>query len=368
MFKKILFVLTILGTIAAIVVSVFLVMTINQKKSLESQVSSLTAQLETIGTLGDAYTIKAGLNLKAGDAITPTDLETLKITTKGVDMDNVITDPEELSGKYYKIAIKPGTYLTRDMIMSDPISKIMYERDLTFDFLPIGLEKGDYVDIRMVLPLGEEFMVIPHKRVEYMLDRTLKFKFNEEELTLWTSALTDMALYRDRGMKLYITKYLEPGIQGPALPNYPIRADMEIIAYLNNNITNKERVINNELRKALDARVEAVTDELASKAAAGVQAEATPLVQAMEKYIEAKLAGETEGSITPTIDKSSVEDDSNLSTLDKKASEVSDKLEDLGNKASENTPRPSTDNNSVTDKERDTATGGNLSTVGNEIE
>ena len=44
--------------------------------------------------------------------------------------------------------------------MAEPIEDSTREYDIVANILPIGLKEGDYIDFRIVYPLGEDYIVL----------------------------------------------------------------------------------------------------------------------------------------------------------------------------------------------------------------
>lgn len=40
--------------------------------------------------------------------------------------------------------VKPGTTVTKSVVMESDLVEPVYEQDMTFDMLPLGIEVGDY--------------------------------------------------------------------------------------------------------------------------------------------------------------------------------------------------------------------------------
>ena len=91
--------------------------------------------------------------------------------------------------------------------------------------LPIDLADGDYVDIRLMTPNGQDFVVVSKKIVEipqnsdgtYVAD-SVRMTLREDEILAMSSAIVEAAGIN--GAKLYATKYKEAGMQNAAVPTY----------------------------------------------------------------------------------------------------------------------------------------------------
>lgn len=223
-----------------------------ERQTFISQNGELQAKLDAIGPMATVYTV--AMESKAGKEVNAEDIVAQSIPQSSVSQNHIV-NPGDVVGKYFKIKVLPGVALTTDLFMEKELDGTIYQRDISFHYLPIGLTIGDYIDVRMVLPYGEEYIVLEHVRVERRIDNVLTIHLNEEMLALYTSLSTDMALYKGKGMRAYVTKYIEPGISEASVPLYPVRKDMEAICVLNTNIKDKKRVINAEIRDDIETRL-----------------------------------------------------------------------------------------------------------------
>lgn len=125
-----------------------------------------------------------------------------------------------------KIAMKANTVMTGSMINTlDEIQTDDY-REQTYNMisLPIDLITGDYVDIRLMLPNGQDYIVLSKKNVTipdvegvYLTD-TIKLNLSEGDLLTLSSAIVES--YEIEGSKLYAIKYTEAGNQKAATETY----------------------------------------------------------------------------------------------------------------------------------------------------
>lgn len=249
-------VLVILGVVAGLLLSgggTFLVLNHfhNQEtEQLTSQIATLNANLAAIGEITTCYTVQAGTF--PGQEITE-DL-IIEQSIPSSFKNDTFASRDDLVGLYCKVALTPGTPITKDMVMSEPIVHSLREVDISGNRWPIGLKEGDYVDLRITYPRGEDFIVLSHKRIMSITDQTLKVHMTEEEQTLYQSALVDFYLSRGYGSDLYLTKYVEPGIQDEAGVFYSVPKNIEAVVLKNPNIVEMAQVTVEEgLRTAIDA-------------------------------------------------------------------------------------------------------------------
>jgi hypothetical protein len=130
-----------------------------------------------------------------------------------------ISDPAEVVGQYYKINLSAGALITLDAVMQFVEDDDHRSLDVICDYIPIGLEVNGYVDIRVSLPMGEDYVALSHKRVVGIFGTTLKLIMDEFDIATYNSILTDCALY---DAQVYATMYTNPGSQAAAAEFYPI--------------------------------------------------------------------------------------------------------------------------------------------------
>ena len=146
-----------------------------------------------------------------------------------------------------KISMKANTIITKDMIAKGQNSfadDVRREEYNTF-ILPMDLETGDYIDLRLMLPTGQNYIVVSKKEVEVPLvngsysQDTIWMNVSEDELLTICSAIVDA--YRIDGAKLYAIKYTEAGMQQAATPTYVVSAETAALMNKDPNILTKAK-------------------------------------------------------------------------------------------------------------------------------
>lgn len=130
-----------------------------------------------------------------------------------------------------KVDMKANTIITRELIDKgdNTIANDVRRQEYNMFVLPMDLTTGDYVDIRLMLPTGQDYIVIAKKEVEIPVvggaesTDTVWLKVGEDEILTISSAIVDA--YRIAGSKLYLTKYTEAGMQKAATPTYIATAE-----------------------------------------------------------------------------------------------------------------------------------------------
>lgn len=216
--------LVIAAVFAAIVISGVVASTLGFKKELDERQLEIESLEDEIAMLqSDQTTVYVtAAAVKANNSIVSTDVTTVDLPSESVP-ENAVTDWEQISGKIYKIGLASGAVLTTDMVQEELLTDDMRELDVVVGEIPIGLEAGDYVDIRISFPLGQDYIAMSHKRVLAINQQTVKLVVNEQDFYTYESLKTDLSLYEST--KTYAVKYLEAGIQASATDYYPMNLE-----------------------------------------------------------------------------------------------------------------------------------------------
>ena len=147
-----------------------------------------------------------------------------------------------------KLDMKTNTVITLEMIsksdeiMTDDIRRQEYNCVV----LPLDLETGDYVDLRLMLPNGQDYIVVSKKQVTiatagdeaigtlWSSKDTIWVNLSEDEILSMSCAIVDA--YKILGAKLYATVYTDPGMQKAATPTYLINAETAALIQKDPNV------------------------------------------------------------------------------------------------------------------------------------
>ncbi|MBR3003323.1 MAG: hypothetical protein IKF38_07230 [Clostridia bacterium] len=144
-----------------------------------------------------------------------------------------------------KVEMKANTVITTELLakgensLADDVRREEYNSFL----LPMDLATGDYVDVRLMLPSGQNYIVVAKKEVEVPnisgVDslETIWMNMSEDEILTVSSAIVDA--YRITGSKLYVTKYTEAGMQKAATPTYVVTPETAALMNKDPNILEK---------------------------------------------------------------------------------------------------------------------------------
>ena len=161
---------------------------------------------------------------------------------------------EDLLGKRLKISLAKGAALSTD-ILYEGVEIADDERrvELRELELPQNLRENEFVDIRIVFPDGEDYLVIGHKRVYHMIRddeggvSALQMRFLEEELLRYQAACVDTKTYQDT--RLYAVRYTGE-FQPAAQVYYPVNRAVFRLLQWNPNIVDLFVVEEEQERRA----------------------------------------------------------------------------------------------------------------------
>lgn len=254
----------IVGIVVLVIVEVVTIL-YWKKVSAQSteQYANRIATLEaTIAGYGEEVTCWTVVKqVKAGDPITEENLEQLSMYSSLLN-DQYVTDISDIIGQYFKIAVSPGTPIFHNSVMFEEVDDTLRDRDIVLDRITVGIEVGDYIDIRMTMPYGDDYVVIPHKRVYGINEGTIKLYLTELEWNTYLGAEVDYYLNKDYGCTIYADKYVEPGLQQDAIAFYAVPTNIAALLQKNPNIVDKEAAGSlNEWRESIEQLLVIFRDE-----------------------------------------------------------------------------------------------------------
>lgn len=121
----------------------------------------------------------------------------------------VVPSLDVLVGRKLKINVSTNTTLTEEMLVDvEETTDDLRLEEFSMVTLPSDTVEGEYVDVRVLFPTGEDFSVLIGKKVEKYTDSTVFFKLTEDDILSMSSAIVEAYLYN--GSKIYATKYIDP--------------------------------------------------------------------------------------------------------------------------------------------------------------
>ncbi len=196
--------------------------------------------------LKEVYMLSEDVN--SGDSISEELFTTQKIAssaipTNAITMDAFYDDdgnPKE--NLIAKINLTKGTIVTEDMITESENATTDDMRLQEYNMLRLmtQIQTGDVIDIRFRLPSGEDYIVISKKKVEIPAvsgtesETTLWLNMTEAEILVMSNAIIEA--YQLEGSMLYVTKYVEPGMQTAATTTFVPKASTQNLMLADPNI------------------------------------------------------------------------------------------------------------------------------------
>lgn len=144
-----------------------------------------------------------------------------------------------------KVTMKKNTLLTTELLSKSDniVQNDVRKQEYNMIVLPMDLTTGDYIDVRIMLPSGQDYIVVAKKEVEIPnvsgvdSEDTIWINLTEDEILHMSCAIIDA--YQIKGAKIYATKYTEAGMQEAATPTYPINASTSALLQNDPNILEK---------------------------------------------------------------------------------------------------------------------------------
>lgn len=228
-----------------------------QKEQLRDQIEESSRTIQTMeqaktDVLVLARDVQSGTTLQAGD---------VKIAAFPSDQisSQTLREPKEAIGKMVKIDLPQNMPLSASMLAADkPLTDDLRVQEFNVIQLPTNLQIGQYVDVRINFPTGEDFIVLSKKKVQNVAGTVVWYEMNESEILNASSAIIDAYL---QGAKLYALPYVEPGMQQAAVANYPANPKVLDLMARDPNILDKAKTeLARQIRVTLDQHLGAMSE------------------------------------------------------------------------------------------------------------
>lgn len=245
-------------------------------------------------------------DVKAGAEVLPTD-DQGKVTEnllKMVEVDSQLVPSTAITELNYftlitedtlfKIELKAGTVLTTEMLVAkeDVATDDTREQEFNMIVLPTYLQPDDYVDVRLRLPSGEDYIVISKKRAIDTNDTTIWMHLSEQEILALSNAIVEA--YQIVGSELYATTYVEPGIQGSATPTYVpsvsviklINSDPNIVETAKKELADRYNKLMSGRIEIIDSAINAGAEDAQNNVSTGVSTSVENQKQSRTEYLQ----------------------------------------------------------------------------------
>ena len=214
-----------------------------------------------------------------------------------------------------KVDMNKNTLITTELLSKSDsmVQDDVRKQEYNMVILPTDLTTGDYIDVRLMLPSGQDYIVVSKKEVELpMIDGidsadTIWINLSEDETLHMSCAIYEA--FRINGAKLYATKYTEAGMQAAATPTYPVNESVSALLESDPNLLEKAK---NEIRQRysggnaanlrnnyINPTISGQGDQAQTNLETNMQDSITNSKNARQDYLES-LGGATSTSTTTT--------------------------------------------------------------------
>lgn len=161
-------------------------------------------------------------------------------------------------GKKALIDITKGTQIIKSEVTDAELTADLREANFTVITNSANITNNDTVDVRLLYPNGENYIVLSKKTILDMSEDGLEcyLWLSEEEIQIVSSAIVDAYLYE--GTQIYTTEYIEPSIQEASTVTYtPSLVTMDLIKNDPNIVKIATEYLSDVVRKAIENRLAA---------------------------------------------------------------------------------------------------------------
>lgn len=239
--------------VALVIMAVVVFILLFQIKSINEAKAKLEALQKSVLVASDD--LKSGQEVTLEDNFTTTKIQTtidpekvvsdldFEYTNKDGEPVTMLDDKgaEKKKKMVMKIAVPAGTIITKDMLVEEENQTTDSTRVQEYNMivLPSQLVNGDYIDIRMSLANGQDYIVLSKKLVLGTNETTVWLQLSEEEILTLSNAIVET--YTFPGAKLYAIQYVEPGLQDESIPTYTVSEDVLALINSDPNIVKEAR-------------------------------------------------------------------------------------------------------------------------------
>lgn len=157
-------------------------------------------------------------------------------------------------GKILIVDVNAGMPVYKTEV-SEELAASYTERECNFIYLNANMSDNDYVDVRIMFPNGEDYIVAAKKclKTPNVFFNSCYLWLTESENDLLSAAIVDANI---NGAKIYVNKYVNPAIQDANIVTYNPNADVIAAMKMNPNIVDEsEAALSEAARKDTEKRL-----------------------------------------------------------------------------------------------------------------
>lgn len=198
----------------------------------------------------DVY-VANGEGIAAGTEVTE---KNTRISNEYTSLSTDYYITKEDLGKISNVDIQPNQPIYANMV-GEELEFSLREHEFSLLKLSTNLKENDFVDVRIMYPNGENYIVLSKKCIRNLnlSQNDCILWLNEEEITLISSGIVDT--YIHKGAILYTTKYIEDNQEATDSTYIPSTDCMIAIQNDSNIVEIATNSLNASARSALDLRL-----------------------------------------------------------------------------------------------------------------
>lgn len=269
--------------ICAVLVAAFYMLTILPEKKKE----------DTRGKEVTAYVLNR--DIKSGEKVTA-DMFTPISTYQSMVPQNYINSTnvaslDENKALIAKIDMSKNTVVTTNLVVTEDQTVTNDIRTIEYNMftLPINVDVGDFVDIRITFPNGQDYIIVSKKEIKNIQGNTITFELPEQDILMLNSAIVES--YIMTASNIYIAKYVEPGLQEKAINTYtPTTEVIKLIANDSNIVSSAKKELaerfNTDLRNnEMNSSNNLYSENALTNIEAGIKQQIENAQKAREQYL-----------------------------------------------------------------------------------
>lgn len=254
-----------------------------------------------LANLIKVYALK--VDVKSGEQIDSSMLTQVE-TDKNAAPTDAITGASLTETSVAKIDLTKGSILTSAVVADsgNPITADLRLQEYNMLKLNSQIASDDFIDIRLRMPNGQDYIVVSKKKVEIPQisgidsENTIWVKLTEDETLSMSNAIVEA--YKLDGSVLYTAKYVEPGTQEKATPTYVPSAEVVNMITQNPNVVQEAKTAMynryqqfTSTRNSINSALGTVdADDAKSRVSSGTTSEVTNAQEQRKSYLD-DLAG-----------------------------------------------------------------------------
>lgn len=163
---------------------------------------------------------------------------------------------EEMLGGVAVVDIPAEQPVMANMVKPLVITQDTREYEISAASLMVDQRTNDVVDVRILFPNGEDYLVLAKKKINNLSlsGSTFWTYMNEDEIMRFSSAMIDA--FQTTGTRIYTVRYAADSLQDEAVPNYLVRPEtLDLLRTDPNLYAKAEQTMNAAARLSLQVRL-----------------------------------------------------------------------------------------------------------------